>query len=89
MSDSESYNGAGKLQIIALQKGETLDALIPRMLTEHKTVFKAALALGVYPAAIYNWLKKNPAVAKKFNYKVTQPKSTPNQSKNEDKPDNA
>lgn len=76
-----------KLLKLAVEKGERLETLIPRTLEEKGTVLQTAYALCVYPAAIYNWLKKNPdAVAK---YKASRPKSTPIQSKNEDKPDNA
>jgi len=47
-----------KLRKIEKQYGEPLETLIPRMISEHGTVFKAAVALKVYPNAIYNWQKK-------------------------------
>lgn len=75
-----------KLLKLAVEVGERLETLIPRTLEEKGTVLQTAYALGVYPASIYNWLKKNPnAVAQ---YKASHLKSTPNQSKNEDKPNN-
>jgi hypothetical protein len=47
-----------KLREIEKQYGESLGTLIPRMIEEHGSVFKAAIALEVYPNTIYNWQKQ-------------------------------
>lgn len=47
-----------KLRKIEQKFGEPLDTLIPRMIKEHGSVFKAAIVLEVYPNTIYNWQKQ-------------------------------
>ncbi len=47
---------SGVLERIAQQQGEDLNNLIPRLLAEHKTPFRIAVALGVYPNTIRQWL---------------------------------
>jgi len=53
-----------KLEAIAASLGESLDELIPRVITEEGSIFKAAQRLGVYPNTIQNWIKRN-------NYRLT------------------
>lgn len=75
-----------KLLKLAVEKGERLETLIPRTLVERGTVLQTAYALGVYPASIYNWLKKNPDAVSKYKAAHTQPTET--QTKNEEPPTN-
>jgi len=50
----------GRLELIACQRGEPLDVLIPRLLDEHNHIaFQVAVELGVYPNTILYWLKKH------------------------------
>lgn len=48
-----------RLKTIERERGEPLEALIPRLIKEEGTVFGAAVALGVHPNTISYWLRKN------------------------------
>lgn len=48
-----------KLQKQAIERGEPLETLIPRLLDELGTMYAVAVDLGVYPNTILNWLNKN------------------------------
>jgi len=51
---------AGRLEVIACQRGEKLDTLIPRLLEKHSHIlYQVAVELGVYPNTIMYWLKKH------------------------------
>lgn len=43
----------------ARQIGEPLESLIPRLIEEEGSIYRAALALGVTPNSIQYWLRKN------------------------------
>lgn len=48
-----------RLEEIAEKHEEPLDKLIPRVVSEEGSYFKAALRLNVYPNALRNWAKRN------------------------------
>lgn len=49
-----------KLPLIAQLRGEPLEKLIPRLMEQYNgNLYKVATDLGVYPASIRHWLKKN------------------------------
>lgn len=49
----------GKIDAIAQERGEAAEEFIPRLIREHGSIHKAAIALGVYPNAIRHWMGKN------------------------------
>lgn len=49
---------SGRLQVIACERGESLEVLIPRLLDEHNHIaYRVAVELGVYPNTVLHWLK--------------------------------
>jgi len=61
------------LQQIAEERGEELHILIPRVIAKEGSIHKAAVALGVYPNTIHNWLRTNKLrVVKVQNAKVIE-----------------
>lgn len=50
---------SNRLYEIAVEMGINREEVIPQAIRQHGTVYKAAIALGVYPRTVYYWLETN------------------------------
>jgi len=71
------YTGPGSLRVIAAERGEALETLIPRLLAEHRTPFKVAIELGVYPNTIRYWMERNADAIAQYNATTKAQASVP------------
>ena len=50
---------SGSLQKIADERGMAIEQMIGEAITEHSSIFRASLALGVTPNTLQVWMAKN------------------------------
>lgn len=48
---------SGKLPLLAIERGQTVEEMIAAMLEEHGTPYRVAAELGVHDNAIRHWMK--------------------------------